>query len=123
MSESIVKNKSYQLAIDGVKFFQLLQNDKREFVLSKQLLRSITSVGANVREAVNAQSKADFIHKLSISQKECDESLYWLELLKDTQIVSQEEFMPIHTQATEVLKIIRSIIITSKKNLPSTHNL
>jgi four helix bundle protein len=122
MSESIVKNKSYQLAIDGVKFFQLLQNDKREFVLSKQFLRSITSVGANVREAVNAQSKADFIHKLSISQKECDESLYWLELLKDTQIVSLEEFQPIYTQATEVLKIIRSIIITSKKNLTSTHN-
>ncbi len=122
MSESIVKNKSYQLAIDGVKFFQLLQNDKREFVLSKQFLRSVTSVGANVREAVNAQSKADFIHKLSISQKECDESLYWLELLKDTQIVSLEEFQPIHAQATEVLKIIRSIIITSKKNLISTHN-
>jgi four helix bundle protein len=117
MSESIVQNKSYQLAIDGVKFFQLLQNDRREFVLSKQFLRSITSVGANVREAVNAQSKADFVHKLPISQKECDETLYWLELLKDTQIINKEEFLPIHAQATEVLKIIRSIIITSKKNL------
>lgn len=75
MSESIFKNKSYQLAIDGVSLFKILQ-DRKEFILSKQLLRSITSVGANVREAVNAQSKADFIHKLSISQKECDESLY-----------------------------------------------
>ena len=93
MSESIVKNKSYQLAIEGVHFFQLLQNDKREFVLSKQFLRSITSVGANVREAVNAQSKADFIHKLPISQKECDESIYWLELLKDTHIVTEQEFL------------------------------
>ncbi|MCG2611383.1 four helix bundle protein [Flavobacterium sp. SM15] len=120
MSGSIVKNKSYQLAINGVKFCQLLQQDKKEFILSKQLLRSITSIGANVREAVNAQSKPDFIHKLSISQKECDESLYWLELLRDTQIVSEEEFLPIHNQAIEVRKIIRSIIITSKKNLP--HN-
>jgi four helix bundle protein len=120
MSESIVKNKSYQLAIEGVKFFQLLQNDKREFILSKQFLRSVTSVGANVREAVNAQSKADFIHKLAISQKECDESIYWLELLKDTQIITKEEFLSIHEKASEVLRIIRSIIITSKKNL--THN-
>lgn len=115
MSESIVKNKSYQLAIDRVSLFKILQ-DRKEFILSKQLLRSITSVGANVREAVNAQSKADFIHKLSISQKECDESLYWLELLKDTKYLSQEEFLPIHSQTTEVLKIIRSIILTSKKN-------
>ena len=121
MSESIVKNKSYQLAIEGVKFCQLLQQDKREFVLSKQLLRSVTSVGANVREAVNAQSKSDFIHKLSISQKECDESIYWLELLKDTQIVTEDEFLPIYNQANEVLKIIRSII-TSKKNLIKTQN-
>lgn len=117
MSESIIKIKSYQLAIEGVKFFQLLQNDKKEFVLSKQFLRSVTSVGANVREAVNAQSKADFIHKLAISQKECDESIYWLELLMDTKIVTEEEFLPIYNQATEVLKIIRSIIITSKKSL------
>ena len=122
MSESIVKNKSYQLAIEGVRFFQLLQNDKREFVLSKQFLRSVTSVGANVREAVNAQSKADFVHKLSISQKECDESIYWLELLKDTHIVTEQEFLPIYNQAKEVLKIIRSIIITSKKSLAKTHN-
>lgn len=125
MAESVIKSKSYQLAVDGVVLYKYLQQEKKEFVLSKQFLRSITSVGANVREAVNAQSKADFIHKLSISQKECDESLYWLELLKDTQFLSEKEFLPIHNQATEVLKIIRSIIITSKKNLnlkPVTHN-
>jgi four helix bundle protein len=117
MSESIVKNKSFELAIKGVNFYKYLVSEKKEFVMSKQFLRSVTSVGANVREAVNAQSKADFIHKLSISQKECDETMYWLELLKQTDYISENEFNSIHQQSNEVLKIIRSIIITSKKNL------
>ena len=116
MSESIVKNKSFELAVQGVNFYKLLISEKKEFVISKQFLRSVTSVGANVREAINAQSKADFIHKLSISQKECDETLYWLELLKETNYISDFEFKPLHELNTEVLKIIRSIIITSKKN-------
>jgi len=84
--------------------------------MSKQFLRSITFVGANVREAVNAQSKADFIHKLSISQKECDETMYWLELLKETDFISEGDFKPIIEKSIEVLKIIKSIILTSKKN-------
>lgn len=83
--------------------------------MSKQFLRSITSVGANIREAMNAQSNANFIHKLSISQKECD-SLYWLELLNATNYISNAEFQPIYVKSSEVLKILRSIIITSKKN-------
>jgi four helix bundle protein len=116
MSESIVKKESFELAVLGVNFYIILVSEKKEFVMSKQLLRSITSVGANVREAVNAQSKADFIHKLSISQKECDESMYWLELLEETGYISKEEFQSIHPNCHEVLKIIRSIIITSKKN-------
>jgi four helix bundle protein len=116
MSESIVKNKSFELAVQGVNFYKLLISEKKEFVIIKQFLRSVTSVGANVREAINAQSKADFIHKLSISQKECDETLYWLELLKETNYISDLEFKPLHELNTEVLKIIRSIIITSKKN-------
>ncbi len=117
MSESIVKKKSFELAILGVNFYKFLISEKKEFVMSKQFLRSVTSIGANVREAINAQSKADFIHKLSISQKECDESMYWLELLKETNYISDLEFNSLHEQSTEVLKIIRSIIITSKKNL------
>ena len=117
MSDSIVKEKSFKLAISGVKFYKMLVTEKKEFVMSKQFLRSITSIGANVREALNAQSKPDFIHKLSISQKECDETMYWLELLKETNYISDLEFNSLHEQSTEVLKIIRSIIITSKKNL------
>ncbi|MDI5950847.1 MULTISPECIES: four helix bundle protein [Flavobacterium] len=116
MSESIVKTKSFELAIRGVNFYKYLVVEKKEYIMSKQFLRSVTSVGANVREAVNAQSKPDFIHKLSIAQKECDESLYWLELLKETNYISEIEFESIYQQNNEVLKIIRSIIITSKKN-------
>jgi four helix bundle protein len=117
MSESIMKTKSFELAIRGVNFYKWLVSGKKEFVMSKQFLRSITSVGANVREAVNAQSKADFIHKLSISQKECDESMYWLEILIGTNYISKTEFELMHNQCGEVLKIIKSIIITSKKKL------
>ncbi len=111
-----MKVKSFELAVRGVNFYKWLVLEKKEFIMSKQFLRSITSVGANVREAVNAQSKADFIHKLSISQKECDESMYWLEILNATNYISTVEFESIHQQCSEVLKIIRSIIITSKKN-------
>ncbi len=71
-------------------------------------------MGANVREALNAQSRLDFIHKLSISQKECDETIYWLELLYETKYISKEEFEKLKNPATEILKIIRSIIITTK---------
>ena len=121
MSESIVKTKSFELAVRGVNFYKWFVSEKKEFVISKQFLRSVTSVGANVREAVNAKSKPDFIHKLSIAQKECDESMYWLEILKETNYISLIEFDSIHKQCSEVLKIIRSIIITSKRKL-ITHN-
>ena len=117
MSESIVKIKSFELAILGVNFYKHFVSDKKEFVMSKQFLRSITSVGANVREAVNAQSKMDFIHKLAIAQKECDESLYWLELLKETEYITKNDIDTNYYKATEVLKIIKSIIISTKKNL------
>ncbi|WP_338840722.1 four helix bundle protein [Flavobacterium ginsenosidimutans] len=117
MSESIVKTKSFELAVRGVNFYKWLVTERKEFVMSKQFLRSITSVGANVREAVNAQSKPDFIHKLSISQKECDESMYWLEILIATNYISKAEFESMHKQCEEVLKIIKSIILTTKKKL------
>ncbi|MES2836669.1 MAG: four helix bundle protein [Bacteroidota bacterium] len=122
MSDSIVKIKSFELAISGVNFYKYLVSEKKEFVMSKQFLRSITSVGANVREAVNAQSKLDFIHKLAIAQKECDESIYWLELLKATDYITENDFDKINTKAVEVLKIIRSISITTKKNLKLATN-
>lgn len=85
--------------------------------MSKQLLRSGTSIGANVREAQNAQSKADFIHKFSIAQKECDETLYWLELLHQAGFLQENEFAQIHNDAIELLKMLRSSILTTKQKL------
>ena len=114
--DNIIKNKSFAFAIRIVNLNKFLSFDKKEFVMSKQLLRSGTSIGANIREAINAQSQLDFIHKLSISQKECDETIYWLELLKETNYISEIEFTSMNSDVIELLKIIRSIIITSKKN-------
>ncbi|EJL67484.1 four helix bundle protein [Chryseobacterium populi] len=114
MSESIVGKKSFEFAVQIVNFYKKLSVEKKEYILSKQIIRSGTSVGANVREALNAQSRMDFIHKLSISQKECDETIYWLELLFATDYISKEEFENLQKPATEILKIIRSIIITTK---------
>ena len=87
MKESNIRNKSFSFATRIVKLFQYLQEVKREFVMSKQLLRSGTSVGAMVREAEHSESKADFIHKLSVAQKEINESMYWLELLQATDYI------------------------------------
>lgn len=86
-------------------------------MLSKQLLRSGTAIGALVREAQNAESTKDFIHKLGIAQKESDETIYWLELLKETEYINDKEFESINNEANELLKMLRSAIITSKKNL------
>ena len=115
MRENIIKIKSFSFAIRVVNLYKLLSVERREYVLSKQILRSGTSVGANIREALNAESQADFIHKLAIAQKECDETLYWLELLKETKYITENEFTSLFIDANENLKIIRSIIITSKK--------
>lgn len=113
--KSIIKSKSFQFAVRIVNLYKHLSTIKKEFVLSKQLLRSGTSIGANVREAHNGESEADFIHKMGIAQKECDETLYWLELLKETAFISELEFTSIYNDACEILKIIKSIILTMKK--------
>jgi four helix bundle protein len=117
--KSILKEKSFEFAISIVKLYKLLTEQKKEFVLSKQLLRSGTSVGANIREAQNAQSAADFVHKLYISQKECDESLYWIELLYKSEYLSDNEFKFIHSEAESILKMLKSAILTTKQK---THN-
>jgi len=115
MSKSILKEKSFLFALRIVKLYQHLSETKREFVLSKQMLRSGTSVGANIREAQNVQSPKDFIHKLSISQKECDETLYWIELLHKSGYLSLQEFDSMTSDATEILKMLKSSILTTKQ--------
>lgn len=109
-----ILRQSFGFAVRVVNLYKYLVAEKKEFVLSKQLLRSGTAVGALVREAQNAESKADFIHKLGIAQKECDESIYWLELLVETDFLKQEEFESIKADAEALLKMIRSAIITTK---------
>jgi four helix bundle protein len=114
---SVIRDKSFSLAIRIVKLYQYLKSEKTEFVMSKQILRSGTSVGANIREAEQAESKKDFIHKLSIAQKEANETIYWLELLRATEFIDDKSFESIHQDTNEVMKIISKSIITSKKNL------
>jgi len=114
--ENVIRKKSFNFAVRAINLYKVLSNERKEFILSKQLLRSGTSIGANVREAINAESNADFIHKLAIAQKECDETCYWLELLHETKYINESEFNSVHNDASELLKIIRSIIISSKNN-------
>lgn len=111
--KNIVKEKSFAFAIEIVNLYKVLA-DKKEFVLSRQLLRSGTSIGANVRESEHAESKADFIHKLSISLKEANETEYWLDLLNETNYLSELEFQNIKYKIVELLKLLTSIINTSK---------
>ena len=114
MKENIIKKKSFDFALRIVKLYQYLVNDKKEFVLSKQLLRSGTSIGANVREAEQAESKADFIHKTSISLKEANESEYWIELLFKADYIDEIQFNSTNKDLKEILKLLTSIIKTSK---------
>ncbi|HRO84708.1 MAG TPA: four helix bundle protein [Niabella sp.] len=119
MRENVIKIKSFEFAVRIVKFYQFLCNEKKEFVLSKQVLRSGTSIGAMVREAEHSESKADFIHKLSIAQKEINETIYWLDLLRATDYISAQQFESIHADAVEIIKLITSIIKSTKKNIKS----
>ncbi|MCX6233006.1 MAG: four helix bundle protein [Bacteroidetes bacterium] len=117
MNESFIKTKSFAFAIRIVRLYQNIIENKKEYVISKQLLRSGTAIGAMVREAQNAESQKDFIHKLGIAQKECDETIYWLDLLKETNYIADIEYENLNLEAKELLKMIRSAIITSKKKL------
>ncbi len=117
MRENVIKIKSFEFAVRIVKFYQFLCNEKKEFILSKQVLRSGTSIGAMVREAEHSESKADFIHKLSIAQKEINETIYWLDLLKETDYISSQQFKSIHADAVEIIKLITSIIKSTKNNI------
>jgi four helix bundle protein len=117
MGKSILKDKSYAFAILVVKLSQLLVSDKKEYILSKQLLRSGTAIGALLREAEFAQSKADFIHKMSISLKEANESLYWIDLLKDTNYITKTQYNIHFSLNKELVAMLVSSIKTSKSKL------
>ena len=116
MKESIIGTKSFDFAVRIVRLYQYL-NDKHEFVMSKQVLRSGTSIGANVSEALEAQSKRDYISKMSIALKEASETMYWLKLLAATDYLTQQQFQSIHNDAIEIKKILTAIIKTAKQRL------
>ena len=117
MKENVVKNKSFAFAVRVVKLYRFLCEEKKEFVLSKQLLRSGTSVGALVREAEHAESRNDFKHKMSITQKEISETIYWLEMLKETNYLTEDQFISIQSDASGIIKLITTIIKTTKTNI------
>ncbi|MBK1986916.1 four helix bundle protein [Sphaerospermopsis aphanizomenoides BCCUSP55] len=115
MKENIIKGKSFDFAVRVVNLYKYLSNEKQEFVLSKQLLRSGTAIGALVREAEQAESKADFIHKLAISLKEANESDYWIELIYQTDYLTEKQYKSIKDDNMELIKLLTSIIKSSKK--------
>jgi four helix bundle protein len=116
MKNSIVTEKSYAFAIRIVNLYKYLSQDKKEFVLSKQMLRSGTAVGALIKEAEHAQSRADFINKMNIALKEANETEYWLNLLKDTDYLTEYEYQSINPDCVEVLKLLISIVKTTKQS-------
>ena len=117
MGENVVREKSLSFAVRVVKLCRYLKVDRHEDVLSKQLLRAGTSIGANVREAASAQSKADFVSKCAIALKENDETGYWLELLVRTGYLTDQQFMSMEADRRELLALLTSIIKTAKSSL------
>ena len=115
MNDNVIENKSFDFAVRIVNLHKHLSAEKKEFVLSKQLLRSGTSIGANVSEAVRGQSKADFSAKMCIALKEANESYYWIRLLYRTDFLSEQEFNSIEKDVVELIKILSSICKTSTK--------
>ena len=109
MKENVVQIKSYDFAIKIVTICKLLQTEKKEFTLSKQLLRSGTSIGANIEEAIGGQSRKDFFAKLTISYKEARETKYWIRLLTDTDYLTKQQSEPLLEDIEELLRIIGSI--------------
>ena len=114
MKENIVKDKSFTFALRVIKLAKFLESEKREFVLSRQLLRSGTAIGALVREAEHAESKADFIHKMSIALKEANETAYWLELLRQGEYVEEQSFESVRSDSEELIKLLVSIVKSAK---------
>lgn len=116
MKETVLQKKSKAFAVRIIRMYQYLCEEKKEYVLSKQVLRSGTSIGANVREAKRAQSKPDFYAKLFVSLKEAEETGYWLELLVETDYISKEMFNSIYSDCEEIIKLLVASTKTLKEN-------
>ena len=117
MKNNIISEKSIEFSIRLIKLYKILIDDKKEFILSKQLLRSGTAIGALIREAEHAQSKADFLNKMNIALKEANETDYWLELLFQSEYLNETQFQSLKNDIIEINKILASIIITTKQRI------
>ncbi|MBE6748804.1 MAG: four helix bundle protein [Ruminococcaceae bacterium] len=115
--ENPIKNKSFEFAIRIVNLYKYLSNEKQEYVLSRQLLRSGTSIGANVSEAQRGQSKPDFVSKMSIALKEANETEYWIRLLYKTEYLDESQFNSLYKDVDELISLLMSICKTTNKNL------
>ena len=114
MKDNVIREKSYAFAVRIVRLYKHISASKKEFILTKQVLRSGTSIGANVEEAIGAQSRADFVSNMSVAYKEARETIYWLRLLRDTDYLSGNEFESIHADAEELCRIIGAIQKSTK---------
>jgi four helix bundle protein len=119
--DSIIAKKSYAFALEIIKTYKLL-NEQREYILSKQVLRSGTSIGANVNESIAAVSKKDFVNKLGIALKEARETSYWLNLLKDSNYIEESIFIILIKDCDELIKILNSIILTINQKYLNSSN-
>lgn len=116
MKQNIIQEKSFAFAVKIIKVYKFLVEEKNEYVLSKQLVRCGNSIGANIEEAISGYSKADFLFKLTIAYKETREVLYWIKLLKASDILNNEMSECLYSEAEEICKIITKIQITSKNS-------
>ena len=114
--ENIIKEKAYNFAVRIINLYKFLTTEKKEFIISKQILRSGTSIGANVEEAVGGISRRDFISKLSIAYKESRETHYWLRLIHDGQFIPEKMFISFEKDCLELCKILISIIRSTRKS-------
>ncbi|MCQ2375628.1 MAG: four helix bundle protein [Salinivirgaceae bacterium] len=121
MGANVLKEKSFSFAIRITKLNRFLIEEKNEYVLSKQILRSGTSIGAMVREAEFSESKSDFVHKMAIAQKETNETIYWIDLLASVNYIDENLKESLQTDATELMKIITASIKTAKNSLNIKH--
>ena len=117
MKENVIMEKSFAFSVRAVNLYKYLSQTKREYVLSKQIYRSGTSIGANITEAQRAQSTADFVYKMKIALKEANETQYWLRLLHETEFLTDQQFDSLHADLAEILKILTAIC----KNYPQNN--
>lgn len=120
--DNVIKEKSFDFALRIVKLYKHLTSSKNEYIMSKQLLRSGTSIGANVSEAVQAQTKPDFLAKMNIALKEASETEYWLKLLLASKYLTNDEFKSVNDDCSELLRLLVSIVKTSKTRQENKNN-